>query len=44
MTQKGEISEDDKFRLKDKLQVVVDKVNGQLDELAKAKEEEVMKL
>ena len=44
MTQKGEISEDDKFRLKDKLQVVVDKVNRQLDELAKAKEEEVMKL
>jgi len=42
--QQGGISEDDKFRLKDKLQEIVDKVNRELDELAKAKEEEIMKL
>lgn len=44
MSQKGEIPEDDKFRLKDKLQEIVDKANKQLDEVAKVKEEEIMKL
>jgi len=40
----GGLPEDDKFRLKDKLQEIVDKINRELDDLAKAKEEEIMKL
>jgi len=40
----GEMTEDEKFRLKDKLQEIVDKINQELDELAKTKEEEIMKL
>ena len=44
MCKDGTLTEDDKFRLKDKLQEVVDKVNQELDELAKTKEEEIMKL
>jgi ribosome recycling factor len=40
----GEISEDQKFQLKDKLQKVVDEYNEKIEELAKKKEEEVMKV
>lgn len=44
LTKSGELSEDDKFRLKDKLQEIVNKFNAQLDEIAEKKEEEIMKL
>jgi len=44
LCKQGTLSEDDKFRLKDKLQEIVDKINRELDDLAKAKEEEIMKL
>lgn len=40
----GGLSEDDKFRLKDKLQEIVNKINAELDEIAEKKEEEIMKL
>lgn len=42
LVQNGGISEDDKFRLKDKLQETVDRKNNELDEMAKKKEEEIM--
>jgi ribosome recycling factor len=38
----GEISEDDKFRGKDKLQKVIDEYNNQVEDLRKKKEEEIM--
>lgn len=38
----GEISEDDKFRLKDSLQEIIDEYNEKIEELSKAKEEEIM--
>ncbi|GMQ95398.1 MAG: ribosome recycling factor [Patescibacteria group bacterium] len=38
----GELSEDDKFRLKDELQDIVDKVNKKLEEMAERKEKEIM--
>lgn len=44
MSQSGGISEDDKFRLKDKLQEMVNKTNAELDKIAEQKEEEIMKL
>jgi ribosome recycling factor len=44
MNRNGDISEDDKFRIKDRLQEIVDRFNGELDEIAKGKEEEIMKL
>ncbi len=40
----GEISEDEKFQLKDKLQKVVDEYNQKIEEISKKKEEEVMKV
>ena len=43
-SQQGKISEDDKFRLKDKLQELIDRINKELDEIAEKKEEEIMKL
>ena len=39
---KGEMSEDDKFALKDALQKVVDEYNGKIESLRKKKEEDVM--
>ena len=42
LVKNGGISEDDKFRLKDKLQIIVDRFNDELDELTKKKEEEIM--
>lgn len=42
LIQNGGISEDDKFRLKDKLQLIVDRFNKELDEMSKKKEEEIM--
>jgi len=44
MTRNGEISEDEKFRVKDELQEIVDRLNKELDEVANKKEEEIMKL
>jgi len=44
MTQSGDMPEDDKFRVKDKLQEIVDRFNKELDEIAEKKEEEIMKL
>lgn len=38
------ISEDDKFKAKDKLQKCVDDYNKQIDEIDKRKEEEIMKI
>jgi len=38
----GELSEDDKFRLKDELQKMVDEANKKLEKMADKKEEEVM--
>jgi len=38
----GEISEDDKFRLKDELQKIVDEANNKLDSMAENKEKEIM--
>lgn len=38
---KGEMSEDDKFLGKDKLQKVVDEYNGKIDEIRKKKEDEI---
>lgn len=38
----GKVSEDEKFRLQDKLQEIVDKYNKQIKELAEAKEKEIM--
>jgi ribosome recycling factor len=38
---KGEISEDDKFRLKDELQKIVDELNRKLEGLASQKEKEI---
>jgi len=42
MAKTGDLSEDDKFRMKDKLQEIVDKFNQELEELGKKKEEEIM--
>ncbi|MCX6765597.1 MAG: ribosome recycling factor [Candidatus Moranbacteria bacterium] len=42
MEKKGKISEDDKFRSKDKLQKVVDEYNKQIEELRDKKEREIM--
>ncbi len=39
----GEISEDDKFRFKEELQKIIDKVSADLEEIAKNKEEEIIK-
>ena len=39
---KGDISEDDKFSGKDKLQKTIDKYNKQIEEIRKKKEEEIM--
>jgi len=38
----GEIPEDYKFRFKDELQKIVDKISGDLEEMAKRKEQEIM--
>lgn len=38
----GEIPEDFKFRFKDELQKIVDKISGDLEETAKKKEQEIM--
>ncbi len=38
----GDIAEDDKFAAKDALQKVVDRYNARIEELRKAKEEEIM--
>lgn len=38
----GEISEDDKFHLKDELQKIVDETNKRLEEMAGRKEKEIM--
>ena len=40
--QSGGVSEDDKFRTKDKLQTIVNRFNKELDEIAQKKEEEIM--
>lgn len=37
----GKISEDDKFRLKDELQKIIDKTNEELDEIAERKKSEI---
>ncbi len=42
MERRGEASEDEKFRAKDELQKLVDEYNRKVDELADAKEKEVM--
>ena len=38
----GELSEDDKFRLKDELQKIVDEANNKLENITNAKEQEIM--
>lgn len=38
----GEISEDDKFRFKDELQKIVDKISDEMETVAKHKESEIM--
>lgn len=38
----GELSEDDKFRAKERLQKVVDEYNGKIEEMRTKKEEEIM--
>lgn len=38
---KGEVSEDEKYRLKDELQDLVDEYNGKIDELAERKQKEI---
>lgn len=38
----GEINEDDKFRLKDEMQKIVDEVGGRFEDLLKKKEEEIL--
>jgi ribosome recycling factor len=40
---KGEIPEDDKFRLKEELQKIIDQTNEELDELAEHKKQEIIK-
>ena len=40
--EKGELSEDDKFRAKERLQKVVDEYNGKIEEMRTKKEEEIM--
>ena len=40
--QEGEISEDDKYRGKDKLQELIDEHNGRVDELIEKKKKEIM--
>lgn len=40
---KGEIPEDDKFRFKDELQKIIDKITEELEEIAKRKELEIIK-
>lgn len=42
--QEKAISEDDKFRAKEKLQKLIDEYNGKIDGLKKNKEEEIMKI
>jgi len=42
--QAGKISEDDRFRAKEKLQKLVDEYNDKIDALKKSKEEEIMKV
>lgn len=42
LEEKGEISEDDKFILKDKLQNLIDKSNKEIDGIADKKEQEIM--
>ena len=37
----GKISEDDKFRLKDELQKIIDKTNEELDEIVERKKQEI---
>jgi len=44
LEKEGKISEDDKFKAKDELQKVIDDYNQQIEEIAKKKEEEVMKV
>ena len=44
LTSEGKIREDDKFRGKDELQKTIDDYNKKIEELAKRKEEEVMKI
>lgn len=39
----GEISEDDKFRYKEELQKIIDKVSTDLEEIAKNKEKEILR-
>lgn len=39
----GEISEDDKFRYKEELQKIIDKVSAGLEEIAKNKEKEILR-
>ncbi|MCD6232816.1 ribosome recycling factor [bacterium] len=39
---KKELTEDDKFRAKDKLQEAIDEVNEKIDELSKRKEKEIL--
>ncbi|MCX6731662.1 MAG: ribosome-recycling factor [Candidatus Parcubacteria bacterium] len=40
---KGEIPEDDKFRFKEELQKMIDKVNEELEEVAERKKQEIIK-
>lgn len=42
MERKGEISEDDKFKCKDKLQEIVDEYNKKIEEIRTKKEAEIM--
>lgn len=42
MEKGGEIREDEKFKVKDKLQDLVDEYNGKIEELGKQKEKELM--
>ena len=40
----GEISEDDKFRMKDQLQKVVDEYNEKIEEISQKKEKDIMEI
>ncbi len=44
MEENKEIREDEKFRLKEEVQEVVDEYNSQIEELTRKKEEEIMKI
>ncbi len=42
LTEEGKVREDDKFRAKEEIQKIIDKINAEIKEIADKKEEEIM--